>query len=383
MRIGFDAKRAFHNNTGLGYYSRTLIQLLSDYYPENEYVLFNPKPSGQYSFPQPNIREVLPSGFPSTLFRSAWRSNWVTNDIKKLKIDLYHGLSHEIPVGIGKTGARSVVTIHDLIHERYPEQYNPIDIKIYTYKYKYACKHADKIIAISEQTKQDIIDFYKIPSQKIEVCYQSCSPLFGQTVSPAEKRSIAWKYNLPQEFFLSVGTINDRKNMLNVCKAMFLLRNEINVPLVVIGKGRGKYYTKVKDFILQHDLENKIIFLSERPEAKTDKTYLQTEDLPAIYQLATAMLYPSFFEGFGAPIMEALWSRLPVITSNVSCMPEVGGDAAWYVNPNSSEEIAEGMKKIYQDRLLAASMRDKGWKYAQRFTPQKYVTSVMDVYKSI
>lgn len=383
MKIGFDAKRAFHNNTGLGYYSRTLIQLLAEYYPENEYFLFNPKPSDKYSFRHPNVKEILPAGFPSTLFRSAWRSKWVTADIKKLKIDLYHGLSHEIPVGIGKTGAKSVVTIHDLIHERYPKQYNPIDVKIYTYKYKYACRHADRIIAISEQTKQDIIDFYKIPAEKIDVCYQSCSPLFGQTVPAPEKMSISWKYSLPQEFFLSVGTINERKNLLNVCKAIFLLRDEMTVPLVIIGKGRGKYYTQVKDFILQNGLEKRIIFLSEMPEAKTDRTFLQTEDLPAIYQLATAMLYPSFFEGFGAPIMEALWSRLPVITSNVSCMPEVGGDAAYYVNPNSAEEIAVGMKRIHSDPALAASMKEKGWNYAQRFTPQKYVSSVMEVYKKL
>lgn len=381
MKIGFDAKRAYHNNTGLGYYSRTLVGLLTDYFPGNEYYLFNPKPTSKYSFTQPQVHEILPAGFPATLFRSAWRSKWVTKDIKKLGIDLYHGLSHEIPVGINETGAKSIVTIHDLIHERYPEQYSAIDVKIYTAKYKYACKHADRIIAISEQTKNDIVEFYKTDPGKIDVCYQSCSPLFGQTVSAADKKSIAWKYRLPGQFFLSVGTINDRKNMLNVCKAMFLLRNEINIPLVVIGKGSGDYYKKVKDFILQNDLEKKIIFLSEMDEAKTDKTFLRTEDLPGIYQLATAMLYPSFFEGFGAPIMEALWSRLPVITSNVSCMPEVGGDAAWYVNPNSAEEIAEGMKKIHRDPALAQSMREKGWKYAQNFTPEKYVNGVMEVYK--
>jgi glycosyltransferase involved in cell wall biosynthesis len=383
MKIGFDAKRAFHNTTGLGYYSRTLINLLSEYYPENEYFLFNPKTSSKFNFSQPNVKEIKPSGFPATLFRSAWRSKWVTKDVRNLGIDLYHGLSHEIPVGIDRTGARSIVTIHDLIHERYPDQYNPIDIKIYTAKYKYACKHADRIIAISEQTKQDIIDFYGVSSSKIDVCYQSCSPLFEQTVSEPDKKNIAWKYHLPEKFFLSVGTINERKNMLNVCKAMFLLRNDLNLPLVVIGRGSGSYYQKVKDFILQNNLEKKIIFLSEMDEAKTDRTFLQTEDLPGIYQLATAMLYPSFFEGFGAPIMEALWSGLPVITSNVSCMPEVGGDAAWYVNPASAEEIAEGMRKIYSDPALAASMKEKGWRHAQNFTPAVYVKNVMNVYKSL
>jgi glycosyltransferase involved in cell wall biosynthesis len=383
MNIAFDAKRAFHNNTGLGYYSRTLIQLLADYYPGHQYFLFNPKPSSRYHFDKANIKEVLPQGFPNTLFRSAWRSSWVTKDLTKHKIDLYHGPSHEIPVGIPKTGIRSVVTIHDLIHERFPHQYNKIDTKIYTQKYKYACKNADKIIAISEQTKQDIIDYYKTPADKIVVCYQSCSPLFAEQADEATKHRIAAKYDLPAQFFLSVGTINERKNLLNVCKAMFLLRNELDIPLVVIGKGTGAYYQQVMDFIRQNGLEQKIIFLSARPAAKTDKSYLITEDMPVIYQLATAMLYPSYFEGFGAPVMEALWSRLPVITSNVSCLPEVGGDAAFYVNPNSAEEMADAMKKINADKALAQSMIQKGIQHAQAFTPQKYVASVMDVYKSI
>lgn len=383
MNIGFDAKRAYHNNTGLGYYSRTLIQLLSGYFPEHQYYLFNPRPGSAYQFPGNNIHEINPSRFPSTLFRSAWRSSWVTRDLKDLKIDLYHGLSHEIPVGIPKTGVKSIVTIHDLIHERFPHQYNPIDVKIYTQKYRYACKHADKVIAISEQTKKDIIEFYKTPAEKIEVCYQSCSPLFGQMASSQEKERIRRKYQLPEQFFLSVGTINERKNLLNVCKAMFLLRNDLDIPLIVIGRGSGNYYKKVKDYIIQNGLEKKIVFLSETASARNDNSYLITEDMPAIYQLAIAMLYPSFFEGFGAPVMEALWSQLPVITSNVSCLPEVGGDAAYYVNPNSAQEIATGMKRIYEDESLAESMKKKGIQYAQHFTPEKYVNSVMNVYKSI
>lgn len=383
MNIGFDAKRAYHNNTGLGYYSRTLIGLLAGYYPEHQYYLFNPRPSSQYDFKELGVHQVLPEGFPSTLFPSAWRSSWVTNDLKRLKIDLYHGLSHEVPMGIGKTGVRSVVTIHDLIHERSPEQYNPIDVRIYTQKYRHACRQADKIIAISEQTRQDIIHYYKTPASKIEVCYQSCSPLFGIQAPEEERRRIATKYGLPDGFFLSVGTINERKNMLNICKAMFLLRNDIGIPLVVIGRGAGAYHKKVIDFILQNGLEKRIIFLSDNPAARTDKSYLTTGDLPVIYQLSTALIYPSFFEGFGAPVMEALWSRVPVITSNISCLPEVGGDAAYYVNPNSAEDIAAAMKEVYGNPALVESMKQKGWVHAQAFTPEKYAASVMNVYKSI
>lgn len=382
MNIGFDAKRAYHNSTGLGHYSRTLIRLLSEYYPEHQYYLFNPKKSSAYSLPGNNIHEILPTSFPDTLWRSAWRSSWVKDDLQRLKIDVYHGLSHEIPIGVKKTGIKSVVTIHDLIPERYPEHYNAIDVKIYRKKFLYACRQADRIIAISEQTRQDIINFYKIPAEKIDICYQSCSPVFNVMVSEEVKRKIAEKYELPPEFFLSVGSIVERKNLLNVCKAFFLLRNDLDIPLVVIGDG-GKYKQQVKDFILQHNLEHKIIFLSEKKNARNKADFLSTPDLAAIYQSAIAMIYPSFFEGFGAPVLEALWSRLPVITSNVSCLPEVGGPGAYYVDPNSATEIAEGMKKIYFDNELVAEMKRKGLQHTENFSPEKYAASVMDVYKKV
>jgi glycosyltransferase involved in cell wall biosynthesis len=381
MNIGFDAKRAFHNSTGLGHYSRTLIQLLAEYYPEHHYYLFNPKRSSRYNLQAINLHEVLP-GFPDTLFRSAWRSSWVKKDLLRTKIDVYHGLSHEIPIRIKQTGIKSVVTIHDLIPERYPEQYNPIDVKIYRRKFMYACRQTDKIIAISEQTRQDIIDFYRIPGEKIEICYQSCSPLFSIMASEEQKKNIAEKYGLPPQFFLSVGSVVERKNLLNVCKAFFLLRKDMDIPLVVIGDG-GKYKQQVKDFILQHDLEKKIIFLSEHKRTARDTEFLSTADLAVIYQSAIALLYPSFFEGFGIPVLEALWSRLPVITSNVSCLPETGGPAAYYVDPNSAAEIAEGMKKIYYDKELAATMKEKGIGHAQKFAPATCAASVMKVYKSL
>ncbi len=399
MNIGFDAKRAYHNGTGLGHYSRTLIRSLSEYYPEHQYYLFNPKPSTVFDIKARlparagtdgndavgqgnNIHEIIPKGFLNTLFSSAWRSSWVKKDLQKQKIDLYHGLSHEIPMGIQKTNIKSVVTIHDLIHERYPMQYNAIDVKIYSKKFRYSCANADKVIAVSEQTKKDIIGFYKTPEEKIVVSYQSCNPLFGHTVSDEEKRKIRLVYNLPEQFFLYVGSIIERKNLLNICKAIFLLRNEMDIPLVVIGDG-GKYKQQVKNYILQNGLEKKIIFLSEQPSARSSKTFQTAVDFPAIYQSAIAMIYPSFFEGFGIPVLEALWSRLPVITSNTSCLPEVGGNAACYVNPGNAEEIAGCMKKIASNKDLSNAMTEKGWRHAQNFTQQKCAEVVMNVYKSI
>ncbi len=382
MKIGFDAKRAYHNQTGLGHYSRTLIHSLANYFPAQEYFLFNPKPSSLFQFEEENIHEVLPHSFPSTVFRSAWRSSWVKKDLKKLKIDLYHGLSHEIPIGVQNVKIKSVVTIHDLIHERYPEQYNPVDVKIYKKKFRYACRYADKIIAISEQTKKDIIEIYQAPQEKIVTSYQSCNPAFGEQLTGAQKRIIQLKYELPAKFFLYVGSIIERKNLMNVCKAIFILRNELEIPLVVIGDG-GKYKQQIKDFIKQNNLEKKIIFLSGHPSAKSSKTFQNAEDLAAIYQSAIAMIYPSFYEGFGIPVLESLWSRLPVITSNITSLPEVGGDAVYYINPQSAEEIAEGMRRIYTDEQFANALREKGWQQAQKFTPRGCAESVMNVYRSL
>ena len=382
MNIGFDAKRAYHNGTGLGHYSRTLIRSLAEYFQQHQYFLFNPKPSYLFHLNGKSIHEVLPSGLLHKTLSSVWRSTWIKNDLERLAIDIYHGLSNEIPLDIHKSNIRSVVTIHDVIFERFPEHYSKIDVEIYKRKFKYACDRADKIIAISEQTKKDIMGFYKTPEEKITVCYQSCNPAFAAGVNEKAKQQVKEKYSLPDQYFLYVGSIIERKNLLGICKALYLLRNELTIPLVVIGDGT-KYKQQVKDFIRQNGLDKQIIFLSENPLSRVASSFLKAEDFPAIYQSAMAMIYPSFFEGFGIPVLEALCSRLPVITSNVSCLPEAGGDGAYYVDPNSSEEIAEGMKTIFADGSFTEALKEKGWRHAQKFTPQKCAADVMKVYESL
>lgn len=381
MNIGFDAKRAYQNSTGLGHYSRTLISSLAQFYPDNAYYLFAPKITNMFNTAGfTNIHPVCPVGFPASLLKTAWRSNWVKKDLQQHHISIYHGLSHEIPLGIAATGIKTAVTIHDLIFERYPGQYNALDTFIYRKKFRYACKNADKIIAISGQTKQDIIDFYKIPEEKIVVCYQSCNPSFNEMIAAEKKEAIRQLYNLPAAFYLYVGSIIERKNLLLICKAMKQMH--ASLPLVVIGDG-GTYKQKVKKYIAENGLTEKIIFLSEVPSAQSSASYKSSADFPAIYQMATAMIYPSIFEGFGIPVLEALCSRLPVITSNLSCMPETGGDAALYINPDNENELAAAMLAVASDTALRNSMIEKGMAHAQKFTQQKCAAAVMDVYKSL
>jgi glycosyltransferase involved in cell wall biosynthesis len=389
MKIGFEAKRAFTNGTGLGHYSRTLISSLATYFAKHDYYLFTPKKTNLFNTTSfKNIHTITPTHFPASIFRSAWRSSWVKKDLVKLDIDIYHGLSHEIPFGIQNTSVKSVVTMHDLIFERNPEQYNPIDIKIYRKKFKYACANANHIIAISQQTKNDLIDFYKVPPEKISVCYQSCNPAFGIEVSEQEKKRVQQLYQLPDKFFLYVGSIIERKNLLTICKAIHAIKSNTNqsfsnikIPLVVIGDG-GAYKQLVKDYVKENNLLNDIIFLSEHLAAK-EYPFKSAADFPAIYQKAIAMIYPSTFEGFGIPVLEALWSNIPVITSNVSCMPETGGNAACYVSPFDVDEMANAMHEIATNEIRRNQMITKGKKHAQQFTQQKCAEAVMQVYQQL
>lgn len=382
MRIAFDAKRAYLNNTGLGNYSRSLIASLVDGYPDNEYYLATTRQTDMFDVSSyRHVHTIKPSGIYGML-PSLWRSKYVTTDLKKLRIDLYHGLSNEIPVGIERTGIKTIVSIHDLIFERYPKQYKAADNIIYRRKFSHSCRYADKVIAISQQTKEDIIHYYNTPADKIDICYQSCNPIFEQQHSIEEKQRVRQKYALPDTYFLHVGSVIERKNLLNICKAMQQLKGSIQIPLVVIGTGKT-YMQEVKAYIAAQGLGGQVIFLSEQTAAKNDADFTSATDFPAIYQSALALIYPSLYEGFGIPILEAMWSGTPVITSNTSCMPETGGDAAYYINPLSVPEIATAMQQLADDSTLRSSMAAKGLVQAQKFTPSRCAASVMQIYQSL
>jgi glycosyltransferase involved in cell wall biosynthesis len=382
MRIAFDAKRAFENSTGLGNYSRMLIdQLIADF-PTNEYYLMAPRRTTGYAPPQsPNNHIVTPSGIGKR-FPSLWRSSWINKDLKRLGIELYHGLSHEIPLGIDRTGIKSVVTIHDLIFEYYPEQYKAVDVNIYRKKFKHACAHATHIISISKKTRQDLIELYKVPASKISVCYPSVMPVYERIVTEEEREAVKRKYKLPAKYLLYVGSIVERKNLLNICKALHATGDKLNLPLVVIGTGTGSYVEQVNNYIKANGMQDRVIFLERQAEAN-DPKFKSSEDFPAIYQAAEMLLYPSVYEGFGLPVLEALWSRIPVITSNTSCLPETGGDAVYYVDPTSLDELANAILTVSSNDILRQQMIRKGIVHAQKFAPQVSAANVMTVYESL
>lgn len=374
LNIGFDAKRAFQNRTGLGNYSRTLIRSLSELYPQHQYFLFAPKTKPLFR-PPAGMRAVLPAKAHHRWLKSVWRSRWMVKDLQQQHINVFHGLSAELPFGIHRTEVKTTVTMHDLIFERYPGQYNPVDVYTYRKKARYACEHAHTVIAISEQTKQDLVTFYGIPAGRISVCYQACDPAF-EILQPQEAVAAMLKqYGLPERYFLYVGSVIERKNLLRIAEALHILKGRLDLPLIVLGDGR-QYKEKVKTYLKQHGLEPRVIWLNEVAS-------FAFKDLPALYQGATALLYPSLFEGFGIPILEALWSRTPVITSQGSCFLETAGDAALYVDPLNSAAIADAMQQVAENGTFVDSMKQKGIIHAQHFTVPKCAAAVMNVYENL
>lgn len=374
MRIGFDAKRLYNNFTGLGNYSRTLVNDLTVCFPENEYHLYSPSvrqtPETELFLRNPAIRTHQHPGFTGAY----WRTFSIKRDLKRDGIELFHGLSHELPIGIQNTGIQSVVTIHDIIYKTYPAMFSAIDRAIYDFKFRYSCKHADKIIAISESTKNDIIRYFGTPAEKIEVIYQAINPVFYQMQGEEETRNIVKSYHIPDDFLLYVGSINSRKNLLSIVQAYALLPKDLQIPLVVIGKG-GQYKNDVLAFAASQGLSSNLILIDNLHDAKT---------LQAFYQQARIFLFPSVYEGFGLPVTEALLSKTPVITSNTSSLPEAGGKASYYVSPYAIEEIAQGIQTILGDSVVRQKMVDEGFRFAhQQFNPQTLCGQVHRLYKQL
>lgn len=373
MKIGFDAKRLFCNFTGLGNYSRTLVANLAKFHPKHSYHLYSPslkKQAKTAAF----LQEPYQNFSPKTAFKSFWRSFSIPKQLQKDGIELYHGLSHELPFGIQQSGIKSMVTIHDLIFKVYPETYSFFDRKIYDWKFQYSCQKANRIIAISEHTKRDIVHYYKIDPKKIKVIYQACQNLYYHLNDADSVATLLQKYQLPERYILSVGTLQERKNIKLLIKAYQHLPKTQQLPIVIVGNG-GNYKKEVQVLIKKMHLENLIYWITD---LESDET------LQALYQKATLLVYPSFYEGFGLPVVEALLSKTPVITANTSALKEAGGPHSLYVSPTDEKELAETIKQVLEQPRLAQTMSEKGYKYAhEKFHPQQLSQQLIDCYQEV
>ena len=367
LKIGFDAKRIVRNGTGLGSYGRTLVNDLAQY--PLRLNLYAPDKGRDDLRTQIVERDNIAFVYPTSRhFKSYWRSRGIIADLKRDGIQLFHGLSGELPFGIRKSGIKSVVTIHDLIFLRHPEFYNPIDVQIYKWKFRQTIKEADYIIAISECTKRDILEYggNLVSEDKITLIYQSCSPRFNtsQNYKTSNLNSKLGRY------VLSVGSIEPRKNTMLALKALHHLPDDISLVLV----GRHTAYTdKLIQYARANGLEHRLHILHGVPDA----------DLPALYAGAECFVYPSVYEGFGIPIIEAISCGLPVVACTGSCLEEAGGPDSLYVASNDAIGMANAIRRSLKGADDREERIQRSMDYIRRFSGTDVAGQVVDVYKRV
>ena len=366
--IGFDAKRLVRNGTGLGNYGRTLVNdLVAGSGDGWQFRLYAPDEGNAGLRAKVCTSPKLTFAYPQATLgiqRSLWRiGKGIIRDMQRDGVQLYHGLTGELPRGLRQSGIKGVVTIHDLIFLRYPEYYHWLDAKLYAWKFRYTCHEADRIIAISERTKQDVIELGGVSADKIDVIYQSCNPRFTQQLNEEQLLKVQAKYGLPQRFILSVGTIERRKNLLLAVRALAGLPNDIH--LVAVGK-QTKY---VKEFPE-----------SERVHLLSGVT---DEELMALYQQAEVFVYPSRYEGFGIPIIEAIHSGLPVVGCTGSCLEEAGGPDNLYVDPDDAEGMTQAVLQLLKGSEGREERIRRSREYVRRFEGRDVAGQVRSIYQQV
>ena len=377
MIIGYDAKRAFSNATGLGSYARTLINDLAPLPLEMR--LYAPDHGNCHLRRQivrsNNIRTRYPRRLPlGVLSKAYWRSHGILSRLRSDGTELFHGLSGELPIGISKIGVKSVVTIHDLIFLRHPEYYHWLDTKIYAWKFCQTVREADHIIAISECTKRDILHYAPfVDPSRITVIYQSCAPRFTHGDCPPCAQLAENMGTVPvcaPRYLLSVGSIEARKNILLAVKALPLLPSDLT--LVIVGR-HTPYTDTVAAYAESHGLSHRI-------QIRHD---VSNDDLPSLYAHAEAFVYPSRYEGFGIPIIEAISSGLPVVACTGSCLEEAGGPDSLYVDPDDEQAFAQAVRQVLRDAEGREERIRRSRDYIRRFQGHDVAQQVYDLYQQL
>lgn len=268
-------------------------------------------------------------------------------------------------------GLKTIITIHDLAFLMYPETFpasDKIKHKVFAW---HAIKRADKIIAVSESTRNDIIKFYNVDPEKINVVHhgydQKLFRPFQNQNDCAIIEQVKTKYNITKPYLLYVGALQPRKNILGLVKA-FKLLNKCDYQLVIAG-GKAWLYEELFEYIKKSSIKNSVILTGR----------FETEELPALIWGAEVFILPSFYEGFGLPIIEAMACGTPVITSNISSLPEVAGGQAILIDPNKPEQIAEAIRRVLEDKDLKQKMIKDGFENIKRFSWEKCATETLKV----
>jgi len=367
VRIAIDARKL--RDYGIGTYVRNLLRHLARIDRSTEYVLFT----------QPADIELgseLGENFRAVVERagaySVREQLTIPMDLRRERIDLFHAPHYVLPP---LTPCKSVVTIHDCIHLRFP-QYLP---NSFAYAYArsslwVATHRASRVLTVSEASKRDILRYFHVPEAKIDVIYNAIDDRLGEPLRDEEIGQVRERYQLNDPFVLYAGNIKPHKNLERLIEAFHMLRRGglEQVKLLIIGDEVSQYAT-LRRAVHRHKLHKHVRFFGFVP----DKT------LAALYRLASVFVFPSLYEGFGLPPLEAMASGTPVITSNVSSLPEVVGDAALLIDPYDSAEIANAIRRVLTEPALAADLRQRGLARVKDFSWERSVARVRDIYQEV
>jgi glycosyltransferase involved in cell wall biosynthesis len=364
VRIGIDARKL--HDFGIGTYIRNLLRHLARIDHDTEFVLLcAPDDRDALAGVGENFRPV-----PETAANYSLAEQFrIPLALKREKVMLFHAPHYVLPPLIG---CRSVVTIHDCIHLMFP-QYLPNRLAYYYARasISLAARRATRVLTVSERSKHDILRFVNAPPEKIDVIYNAYDERFAVEPREEDVIRVRERYQLHDEFVLYAGNVKPHKNLERLIQAFNLVRARglDHLKLVLIGDEISKY-AALRRAVHQHQLHKYVRFLGYMPE----------ETLAVMYRLAGAFVFPSLYEGFGLPPLEAMASGTPVVTSNASSLPEVAGDAAMLVDPYDPEAIADGMYRVLTDEALRRDLRQRGLARARQFSWEASVRRVREIY---
>jgi glycosyltransferase involved in cell wall biosynthesis len=369
VRIAIDARKL--RDYGIGTYVRNLLRQLARQDQATEYLLIcNGLDCSIASQLGPNFRAV-PDKAPGYSVREQFT---VPLDLRRERAELFHAPHYVLPP---LTPCRAVVTIHDCIHLRFP-QYLPSRLGYaYARASLWAATHrAARVITVSEASKRDILRYFRVPESRIDVIYNAIDDRFWQEPTADDMERVRQRYQLMGPFVLYAGNIKPHKNLERLIESFHLLRHEQadmkDVQLLIIGDEISKYAT-LRRAVHRHKLHKHVRFFGFVPD----------QTLAALYRLAAVFVFPSLYEGFGLPPLEAMASGTPVITSNVSSLPEVVGDAALMIDPYEPEAIADAMRRVLTDPALRADLRAKGLARAREFSWERSIARVRQIYSEV
>ncbi|PWH19406.1 MAG: glycosyltransferase family 1 protein [Ardenticatenia bacterium] len=372
MSIYIDVSAAVHARAGLGRYAESLACALAALLPTRCALFYN---AGLHKSCLPPALNGLPSRRVYAGYKPWRMAVWLGHllgfhfDPLLPDAELFHATEHLL---LPLQRIPTVLTVHDLIFRLFPEHHKRLNFWYLNATMPLYCRRAYAIIAVSEATKRDLMRLYAVPTEKITVIHEAAAPHF----KPATAEQIAHvreRYGLPEHYILRVGTIEPRKNLERLLDALQVLqRSDPTIRLVVVGS-KGWLYERFFKKLHQSELRYAVILTG----------HIRDADLPAIYSGATLLVEPSLYEGFGLPLLEAMACGTPVVCSNTSSLPEVGGDAAYYFDPRDSAAMAEAIGEVWRDSDLRETMRQNGLMRAAQFSWESAAQKTLAVYRSL